>query len=227
MRPGFPELGSRRVHTKEAQWKDSRGAVKSVMEYSKSIPVVVFDSTSPGRLTEWRRAGMDKQLYGFLINFKNNALTRSKDDPVRRMHLNTACHVPATFKLFEKSVPDVESAILNWSFQVHEDCRRDEEEFAPSGWQVCSFVAEHQSLLKDKGIEPSSDEIETAILGTGKADSQTGVTFAPGSDYQIKKGNRKVDDMILIHRRISAVPGVSCCLIVISIVVSISISIII
>ena len=186
-------------HFGESRFKDSSGKFRNVMKFENAIPVASFNKDQTASIGSWRKLGFDLQVVGFLTQFhkavvgKENA-ENAETVAVRELFLRTSSHCPINHHFFDNTVPDVETSLVNFTFQTKENCAKLAQQHAPLAWDFVLFVHEHSKMLSESGQDSSAESIEQAILRD--------VTFAKGSEYAIKRGSRRVEECLMMFKRI-------------------------
>jgi hypothetical protein len=76
-----------------------------------------------------------------------------------------------------------------------EDFRKDEEEFAPGGWQMCCLFAQARLMQNSKVGDDSAQGVEKLL---------TRVNFAANSEYKVTGQSRTVEDGLRVYDRVMA-----------------------
>jgi hypothetical protein len=121
------------------------------LEWRHPIAVACTSKTDPGANPSqdglFRKISMDIQVFSFLLCW-NRWLSASTSGhagetaaKAQEMFQRAALHVPMDYYFFESNA-DYEENVFIKSVQLMEDFRKDEEEFAPGGWQMCCLFAQ-------------------------------------------------------------------------------------
>jgi hypothetical protein len=121
------------------------------LEWRHPIAVACASKTDPGANPSqdglFRKISMDIQVFSFLLCW-NRWLSASTSGhagetaaKAQEMFQRAALHVPMDYYFFESNA-DYEENVFIKSVQLMEDFRKDEEEFAPGGWQMCCLFAQ-------------------------------------------------------------------------------------
>ncbi len=96
------------------------------------------------------------------------------------------------FFLFATS-PDLEQHIFVKAFQLMENARKKEEEFAVGGWQTCCMLHRARTLQKAAGVGESPEAVDALLEG---------VEFARSSDFQVAK--KSTAEALKVYDRVTA-----------------------
>ena len=113
-----------------------------------NLPLVVHDAKSMPKDGEWRKFGLDKDVYPFFDRWYDVKETSANDlgytVEEKNLMLDTfkhaCCHWPVHIYFIELS-PDIELKIFIKSMDIIQKFRSDEEKHADSGWETCCHVA--------------------------------------------------------------------------------------
>jgi hypothetical protein len=119
-------------------------------------------------------------IYAFLLEWWER-LQQTTPAAVVDGFLAAASHVPVNYHWIADTA-DFEEQVFILSIQLIEDLRKDEEAFAPGGWQMCKVFAQARRM-------------ETVAKGDSSPDGAVRlmemVSYAKGSDYKVKKNDKK------------------------------------
>ena len=106
------------------------------LQWQKSIPVAVTSRESPGEIGQWRKIGMDKAVYALVCTTWKWAKEPDSEEKTAAIDLLAELwnHAPIDFYYFEVNA-SLEKKVFLKAFQLMENIRREEEAFAPSGWE--------------------------------------------------------------------------------------------
>ena len=153
-------------------------------KWPRPIGVAVTEVDTPGPRGRMRKISGDVMIYAFCWAWSEAMVddTNPKQAEVLASFKAAALHVPMDFYLFELTA-DVERDIFTKGFQLMEDARKDEERFAPSGWQVCCLFAQARVMQAARG-DSSPQAVEEFL---------SGVSFAASSEYRIALGSKMTE----------------------------------
>ncbi len=168
------------------------------LSWRQPIGVAVASKTTPGENGALRKISGDIEVFAFLrewqrwLNMPDSKNMTAVSQKALALFERAASHVPMDYFYFENNAEFEEQVFLK-SVQVLEDMRRDEEEFAPSGWQACTIFAQARLMQKSKTGDASAENAERLL---------SRVTFASSSDYKITKESRTVEDGLRLYDRV-------------------------
>lgn len=165
-------------------------AGKKEFVWGNSVPIILksdFDvSRGIGSLghISLKKAGMDKQTYGFLHGWIQHCdlkptkeITADMIKEGHEMYRAAATHMPCDI-YYSKSATDEERMTWLKSFQLMEDLSKNAAEFGFSAWDICVQYTHLQSLNKKV---TGNDSVEGVDAFLQKVD------FAPQSEYKASK----------------------------------------
>ena len=137
------------------------------VEWLELVIVAVFDSDPMPSWGGWRKLSMDRDIYGFILAWARclrttemSVATEMCVAQAKTVYWEAARHIPITVVLFQAG-PDLEGRLFAKGFQVLEDYRKKEEEYAATGWQVCSMMAAVRDMRKTESGDASVTGVET------------------------------------------------------------------
>ena len=166
----------------------------------KPVVIAVTDATQVPAKGTLRKISMDKAIFAFLLQWsaweqmpKTGSMKDTRDKALC-LFRRQALHWPMDFVYFEPC-PSLEQDIFKASFQIMEDTRREEEQFAPSGWQVCCLFAQARLMKQSESGDGSAQGVELFLKD---------INFANSSDYKIKAGSKVVEQGLRVYDRFTA-----------------------
>ena len=166
-------------------------------QQDKPVVVAVTDATQAPAKGTMRKISMDKPIFAFLLTWKfwqkmpQTDHVKQTREKALALFRRQALHWPMDFVYFEPC-PSLDQDIFKASFQIMEDTRREEEHFAPSGWQVCCLFAQARLMKKAESGDASAKGVEDLLKD---------INFAKSSDYKIKAGSKVVEQGLRVYDR--------------------------
>ena len=156
-----------------------------------NLPLVVHDAKSMPKDGEWRKFGLDKDVYPFFDRWYDVKETSANDlgytVEEKNLMLDTfkhaCCHWPVHIYFIELS-PDIELKIFIKSMDIIQKLRSDEEKHADTGWETCCHVARARDLGK-KVSQQTGDDLAQA------EDILAKVKWAQSSDVKFQASSHK------------------------------------
>ena len=90
---------------------------------------------------------------------------------------------------------------MNFAFMASENLVTLKGEFAPNATNVINSVAQQHKNLKGSGQSSENRDVERSILD----DPSCPVRFAKTSEYGIKRGSKKIEEAIMMKKRLEDV----------------------
>jgi hypothetical protein len=175
-------------------------AVEGKFYSQYSMPVVVHNATDPPKNGDWKKIGLDKEVYSFfdrwhevLVQLPASAsgsafsYTESERKILLEAFSNAAYHWPVHI-FYMEFTPDVEVNIFVKTLSLIQQFRKGEEIHGDSGWETCCHIARARDLGQ-KASQQSGDEMSQTEDILVKVDwaSSSDVKFEKHKDEKRKK----------------------------------------
>ena len=157
-----------------------------------NLPLVVHSQTEIPKDGEWRKFGLDKEVYGFFSRWHevkegkpaDLGLSASDKQFLLDAFKHACYHWPVHIHYMELT-PDFEVKIFIKSMDIIQKFRKDEEKHADGGWDTCCHIARARDLGK-KISQQTGDGLSQAEGILKKVD------WAQTSDVKFEEKSNKV-----------------------------------
>ena len=155
----------------------------------RSVVVVSSDLETPGTYGTLFKITLDLQTWAVIWTLVEVYDAKVSKDPkyseaARAKALDAVLHYPVDF-IFIKMCSDFDRIVTKYAFQQMENIRKDEEQYAPSGWEVACIFDHVRTLNERHDNDPSESRVEEFFAD---------MDFSKQAEYKVRKGNKTAEN---------------------------------